>query len=589
MRTIGRIIKKLYRYWFWMGLLAVLATAVPYVLLGRDAVFTYHDQLDGELIAYLLQARHLFRGDILPEFLGGVSKTALIPPAPLCVLLFLPGDGYLGLMLMSLTVRVFGYVGMYLLCRDVVKEPPIAAVTGILYACVPFLPVYGLSEFGIPMLFWCILQIRNGRRLFPAYCYVAFYTLCSSLVLVGFGLLGMGGLMLVWVIWQMRRQVRSHRDCDQKCFGRLAAAWLLMLGLYVAENFRLLWQLLGNGAVSHKTEYVLNATPFLESLIRGLLEGGQYSQANHAWLLAVTVVTVVAVICGKRIGKDGDLLKVIGFCFVWNTVFVLTAAVWKSSFGVGIRSSLSALGAFQLDRLLWIAPCLWYLAGACGIALAWRFLRGRIRKISTWFCGLLVTAAVCITGVQNLLSGDLRFNIQKLRNPDYSMLSFRDYYAIGVMEQVEAFLLDETGQKQDMYRVVSLGIDPAAALYHGFYCLDGYSNNYPVEYKHAFRRVLEPELEKSDYLKEVYDGWGNRCYLLSSESPNYYTIEKNGFYFQDYRLNTQALQELGGDYLLSAAYILNAEDQDLFLMREVPFETENSYYRIFLYKIGEAQ
>lgn len=78
-------------FWFVVGFVAVLAMVVPYLILGTDAIFTYHDQLDGELIAYLLQAKRLFQGDILPEFMGGASKTELIPPAPLCVLLFLPG------------------------------------------------------------------------------------------------------------------------------------------------------------------------------------------------------------------------------------------------------------------------------------------------------------------------------------------------------------------------------------------------------------------------------------------------------------------------------------------------------------------
>ena len=142
-----------------------------------------------------------------------------------------------------------------------------------------------------------------------------------------------------------------------------------------------------------------------------------------------------------------------------------------------------------------------------------------------------------LTGVDVLRNSNLKPNVQKLRSPDYGLLSFRDYYAIGVMEQVEAYLLEQTGQKPEDYRVVSLGIDPAAALYQGFYCLDGYSNNYSLEYKHSFRRIIAPELEKSQYLQEYFDDWGNRLYLFSAECPGYYTIEKNGFYFQDYALD----------------------------------------------------
>lgn len=86
-------------------------------------------------------------------------------------------------------------------------------------------------------------------------------------------------------------------------------------------------------------------------------------------------------------------------------------------------------------------------------------------------------------------------------------MSFRDYYAVGVLEQVQQYIRDNLGEEPENYRVVSLGIDPAAALYHGFYCLDGYSNNYDLAYKHRFREIIAPELDKSEYLTEQFDGW----------------------------------------------------------------------------------
>ena len=86
--------------WFLLGVLGVLAMGIPYLILGEDSVFVYHDQLDGEVIAYLLQARHLWDGSDLPEFMNGAAKTALTMPAPACVILYrlLPAQVALGLM-----------------------------------------------------------------------------------------------------------------------------------------------------------------------------------------------------------------------------------------------------------------------------------------------------------------------------------------------------------------------------------------------------------------------------------------------------------------------------------------------------------
>lgn len=585
---------KINKVWFWLGFLAVTVTLIPCILLGENAIFTYHDQLDGELIAYLLQARHLFQGSTLPEFMGGMSKTALVPPAPLAVPVFLGGNGYVGLLILLTLGKLTGYIGMYLLCREAVKESWIAAAAGTLYALIPFLPVYGLSQFGIPLLFWCVLQLRKKRHTLWSFLYIALYTLCSSLVLVGFGLLGMGLVLLMWELWKRRGKTVKSSSTDISVILP-AAAWSLMLVLYIAENFRLLQQLMGGGELSHKAEYALGAASFFSTFLQSFALGGQHSLDEHIWLSAISVlVTAVCLLRAKAANDslsgtyEAVLLRVMGFCLGWNGFFSLTAAFWQSAAGVALRSMLKVFGAFQLERLLWIAPCLWYLFAACGIAMIWRWMRER-KKIFLNFCmGLLAAAALCVTGARLLLDSDVKSNVQKLRSPDYKMLSFRDYYAIGVMEQAEEFLYQETGQSQEAYRVVSLGIDPAAALYHGFYCLDGYSNNYSLEYKHTFRRILLPELEKSAYLKEYFDGWGNRCYLLSSECPGYYTIEKNGFFFQDYQLDTEALREMGGNYLFSAAYIANAEEQGLVLMREEPFETADSYYRIFVYEVDQS-
>ena len=173
---------KLHKVWFFLGLAAVAVMAVPYLLLGEDAVITYHDQLDGELIAYILQARHLFRGDTLPEFMGGMPKTALVPPAPAFVSLFLTGRYFAALLIMQITGSLAGYLGMYLLAREVHVQEGIAAGVGVLFAYLPFLPVYGLSQYGIPLLFWCVLQLRKKCHLAAAYSYVACYALTSSLV-----------------------------------------------------------------------------------------------------------------------------------------------------------------------------------------------------------------------------------------------------------------------------------------------------------------------------------------------------------------------------------------------------------------------
>lgn len=686
---------KLHSFWFPAGLAAVLCMAVPYCILGQDAIVVYHDQLDGELIAYLLQAKHLFDGDalrgVLPEFLGGASVTALIPPAPAFVLLFLGGNGFPGLALMQLLGSLCGYLGMYLLVKRETDRPFIAMAVGLLYGYLPFLPVYGLAQYGLPLLLFCVLEAGEGRHRAAAFGYGCIYALASSLVLVGFGVLF---VMALWILrglvigkrLEKRVGIRADKragirvDIRTDIKTEIAAEmmekttgvtdnkngrvqswlnplimWCIMLCIYVAENYRLLAQTLGMGggagpwgSLSHKTEYVLSPENFLNSFFTALARGGQHSEDFHGIFLGAAVLAAVcflalnhaqkartagavqnaykvqdvsmmqnaqkAQVAGavQNAPKVRKLLLLMGVCLGWNVFFALVAAVWNAEPGILLRSRLQVLGAFQMDRFLWIAPCFWYLILACALALAaeWRESMGERfpaagaveglrqgasprqawrggfgRYIVGAVPGICMAAVLCATGARVFLAGNLKPNIQKLRNPGYSAMSFKDYYGIGVLSQVEDFLAEYGGESKEDYRVASLGIDPAAALYHGFYCLDGYSNNYSLEYKHAFRRIIAPELAKSEYLTDYFDSWGNRCYLFSAECPGYYTIEKGGFFFQDYSLDTEALRELGGKYLFSAAYIANAGEQGLVLLREEPFETADSYYRIYVYGI----
>jgi hypothetical protein len=574
--------QKINRFLFMAGLCAVMFMLVPYVILGHDAAIVYHDQLDGELIAYILRAKHMFDGNMIPEFMGGVYKTALTPPAPAAVLLFRIFSAYTALVILQLAGSIVGYLGMYALSRYVTGNTVIAVAVGVIFAYLPFLPVYGLSQYGIPMLIFLIVRMNDRcdtGSTAAALVYGVIYALNSSLVLTGFGVLAS---VAVWLL--------CTAALNKKAFGRIVSVWLGMLLTYAAENLSLIMQTLGfsDTFTSHKTEYALIAEEYLSGFKDAVINGGQHSEDLHKyflWLLAVEVLCGIIFFVRKNSG-DRKVYYVMCICVAVNIAYSAAAAVWNGRLGVELRENVGVLGAFQLDRFMWIAPTLWYLALACGLSLLISagdsLSKKRIVKFTS--CGVsAVILGVC--GMNVLKGSNLKPNLQKLINPSYEVISFKDYYAEGVMEQVESFIYETTGKTTDEYRVASLGIDPAAALYQGFYSIDGYSNNYSLEYKHDFRKIIAPELDKSEYLTAYFDEWGNRCYLFSAECPGYYMIEKGGFYFQNWEIDTEAFKSMGGEYIISAAYIADAERCGLKLLREEPFETEDSYYRLYLYGV----
>lgn len=558
------------------GLIVIILSLIPSFILGENSIVYYHDQLDGELIAYIYQAKYLFSGqNIIPEFMNGARKSALTAPAPLAVFLFRIFSPFASYMILLIMGQFCAYTGMFQLIRATLQNHYVALITALLFTFLPFLPVYGLSQYGIPMLLYCfILLYRKKYSLLPL-LYVALYTAMSSPVLIGFVWILIGFLLLTYFF--CTKKVQQQKS--------LLLSFFMMLGIYIAANLSLISQLAGIGGsyVSHKAEYALTPLPLFTQWLSYLTSNTSHATDHHGYILIVVLSTLLlGLLFYKKLQAETcELLKHLISLFAFTCSLCFAAALWDTSFTIGIREHFGALKSFQFTRILWLTPALWYsMLALCFTIFLKEKLYLRLPQLAISFIVLALVGIACLKG------SFVKPNLQELLQKEVKQLSWSDYLALGVMNQVEDYLYNETGQSIDDYTVVSLGIDPSAALYHGFYCIDGYSNNYDLAHKHAFRKVIAPELNKNDYLKNSFDGWGNRCYLFSSEIPGYYNIERNSFWYNQLALDTPALKDLGCNYILSAAYIVNAEDLHLTLLREEPFNTETSYYQIFLYEIN---
>ncbi|MGN1149062.1 MAG: DUF6044 family protein, partial [Lachnospiraceae bacterium] len=233
---------------------------------------------------------------------------------------------------------------------------------------------------------------------------------------------------------------------------------------------------------------------------------------------------------------------------------------------------------FQADRFYWIYASLWMFAFAVSLALLWI----EFPKCQPVF--KLAVLAMLVLPTANLIKENscLYENVNQYNNGSgiTGYQTWEDFYMEDVLKQVDDYI----GRDKSTYRVANLGICPAPALFYGFYTIDGYSNNYSLEYKHAFREIIEKELDKNGDNKVYFDTWGSRCYLLAAESgKNWFIQKEENFQYTNLELNTEKMAELGCEYILSAAQIVNAESMNLTL--EGRFSTEKSIYEIWLYRI----
>jgi len=93
------------------------------------------------------------------------------------------------------------------------------------------------------------------------------------------------------------------------------------------------------------------------------------------------------------------------------------------------------------------------------------------------------------------------------------------------------------GGPTETITVLSYDLDPAVASFNGFLSLDGYSNNYRLDYKEKFRTIIRNQLARDPVARDYFDDWGSRAYLVFEGS--------NPF------IDWCAASSLGAQYVLS--------------------------------------
>lgn len=566
---------------FIIGWIVVAAALLPYLILGENMAVLYQDQLDGEVLGYMLHAKYLFTGiDQYPELMNGIPANGLFPPAPLLILLYKILPPSAAFVCNQIFCMLIAYVGMYLCLNKVLENSVIAVFCAILFAYLPLLSVYGLCQYGQPLLFFAFYLLYKDKQKVLALGIVALYGFMSSLVLVGYAVLGFGGLYLLWLVW--KHKIQEHKW--------LFAGWGTLLCSYLLVNYKLLFQIFGIGEqkVSHKEIVVRYGQNVIESFKTIFCRGTVHTPTHQQFIVIFSMIILLSgAFAYKQLQARARIvfrLLTAGMCF--NLFCAMFYAFYQSSLIAELRNQLGGIvKEFQLDRIYWLTVPIWYLLLGFDLYLTWEWVQSyrnagkKIRMAVTMVC---LSVMVCLSAATVYYYSDFNKNLHRMRLGEaYDKTTWNDFYAPEIFSQIDDFI----GLDKASYRTLSFGIYPAAPLYNGFYCLDGYSNNYDLSYLYAFRNIIKDELEKDDSLQKYYDEWGCRCYVLSAElGIDHYMIGKDSISLKTgLALDVDAARELGARYLFSAVKIPNSQELGITLLRENPFETPDSYYAIYLY------
>jgi hypothetical protein len=113
--------------------------------------------------------------------------------------------------------------------------------------------------------------------------------------------------------------------------------------------------------------------------------------------------------------------------------------------------------------------------------------------------------------------------------------------------------------------------------------LDGYAPNYPLAYKHQFKKLIEKNFLFNPNAYKFIENWGSKCYLIAGEYD--YDEYQQGDVIENFYVNAELFYAMGGRYLLSGYKINNAAENHLHLQKV--FISSRSFWSVYLYSIGD--
>ncbi|GAB3794504.1 DUF6044 family protein [Virgibacillus kimchii] len=548
-----------------IGLFIIILYLMPYYILGVDTHIREHDNLDSNIVWYKLLAESgqifTLTDTTLPNVINGLPRSTLPSGLDAMVWLYVLFEPMTAYTIGQTIMRFAAFIGMYLLLkRHIIREGKyhmIVVGASVAFAMLPYWPSGMLSIAGLPLALHIFLTIKKRGRETPWYYWLTLLLIpfFSNFVLTFvFFLAMMGGF---WLFDWIRR-----KRPDWIFFTAVAS----MTAIYVVKEYLLIFSMfLDDGFVSHREEMSLGHNSFQRSIelsFENFLFDHTHDLAEHIWVI-VPVIGVAFIVAAIRKLN----VKLLFGLFIFNFALSVWYAFWYWEGWRVVKDNFSIANTFNFARIHFFDPPIWYISFALALVILWMSFRyGKVIVIS-----LLILQCAILFG----LNEESKYSVA-------GSSTFQEFYS----EELFAEVQDYIGMDPSEYRVVSIGMHPTIAQYNGFYTLDTYNNSFPLEYKHDFREVIAGELEKSPSLKNYFDTWGGRLYMYVAEHGQDYMFtkdrEEEGT-IEELDINTDALKELGGDYILSAVPIENSEETGLELQET--FEHRDSPFRIRLYEV----
>ncbi len=553
----------------YIALAVICLYLLPFFILGENSAILIHDTLDDWVVRVkvLAESGQVFAplDATVEQIMNGIPRNTLASEFNLFLLLNTFFGTFNAYVILVALMHFVAFAGMYLLLKNHFlrdkKHRLLVVGIALAFALLPFNLNRMLGIAAQPLALYAILNIRAQQSSKKDWLIVLLFPLLSSFTRASFFFLA--GIALLWLY-----DTFKARKVNYRVFIALA----LMTLISVLVEYRLVFNMfLDSSYVSHRVEfkgYPTDSIRVLGRSARTFIFGIYHAASLHHYFVIIAAGIALAAIHLKKLQLS--LLTKLLAIVVAISLFVEFISGWAVL--EPLKAQFSLLNTFGFERFNSLFPLLWYLIFALSLAVIFDNLKHG-KKIA--FALIILQCAFLFSYSDELVQSG---GIGLLLNQG---MTYNEFFSPALFQEIKDYI----AVPQSDYRVVSIGMHPQISLYNGFYALDAYHDNYPLQYKYSFRRIIEKELEKSPaHLKRYFDTWGSRCYVWVADlNGGYFYTKDKGAKVDNLELNTEALKEMGGEYILSAVEITNAAENDLQLLRT--FENSESPWKIWLYGV----
>jgi hypothetical protein len=553
----------------------------PLIILGEKSYITIHDNLDGLVVNAIVLTRSgsfwdLSGRSIIPQIMDGIPRGYIGFGYNLIIIPYMLFKPYIAYLINDIIVHFVAFTGMYLLLSKYISKifdrslnfANINWGVSLCFAVLPFYSIFGLSVSGLPIIIYALLSLLSNRKIILNFLILILTPLYTMFSLSGIYIfLAISAIFLVSII--------IKRKFYWKAFLGLGFYFLLSL---VSELDLIQTIFISKNQPSHRIEWNLDYlnVPLGQAINNALtlfLHGQYHASSHHEWILIVAALVVIAIPIHHRREKLILLGAVLLQIFI---AFIYGLYTWN---GLNeIKSSLGEMSSFNWGRIHWLAPTIWYLI--LFISLAIIFIKYKNKPLI--YKPIIIFVIFIQTGINICYNSEYGHYINKFFTiPNFidDHITFGQFYSENLFNEIKDYI----GIPQSRYRVVSIGIFPSILQYNGFYTLDSYQTTYLLSYKYEFRKIISDELSKTPPMEAYFDYWGSRCYIFTAEDSDFLSTKDKGYIIHNLNLNMQALKNLGGKYIISAAEIENFRAENLVLKKV--FQNDDSVWKIYLYQV----